>query len=127
MNHGLYQAAAIPAPVLLTDGSGLCAKPDKKAPSPGCDTILTPGFLTYATIENLSGKNGYTAWFDNERIGATLYNSATSTLYTYDTPASVIAKAAYIKRNKLRGAYVWALNDDDAYGSLTNTIADQLK
>ena len=35
--------------------------------------------------------------------------------------------AAYIKKNRLGGAYVWALNDDDASGSLTKTIAAGLK
>lgn len=113
--------------MLLTDGSGICPKPDKKAPSPGCDTILTPGFLTYATIEKLIGANVYIEWSDEARIGATLYNQSSSTFYTFDTPATVEAKTAYIKRNKLRGAYVWALNDDDSSGSLTKAIAAGLK
>jgi hypothetical protein len=59
--------------VLLADGSGFCPNPNKAAPSPGCDTLLTPGFLTYATIEKLIGANGFTAWYDSARIGATLY------------------------------------------------------
>jgi chitinase len=122
-NHGLYQNAAAPAPVLLADGSGLCPNPDKKAPSPGCDTILTPGYMTHATIEKLTGKYGYTAWYDAARVGATLYNPASRTFYTFDTPASIAAKTAYIRKNKLGGAYVWALNDDDATGSLTKAIS----
>jgi chitinase len=127
VNHGLYQNAAAPAPVLLADGAGFCANPNKAAPSPGCDTLLTPGFLTYATIEKLSGANGFTAWYDSARIGATLYNPATRTFYTYDTPASVATKTAYIREHKLGGAYVWALNDDDHNGSLTKAIAAELK
>ena len=126
-NHGLYQNAKGDSPVLLADGSGLCAHPDKSAPSPGCDTLLTPGFLTYSTIENLTDKMGYAAWFDSSRVGATLYNPTTGTFYSYDTPASVAAKTAYIKKNRLRGAYVWALNDDDPNGSLTKAIAEGLK
>jgi chitinase len=127
MNRGLYQNAAAPAPVLLADGSGLCANPNKAAPSPGCDTLLTPGFLTYATVEKLIGMNGFTAWYDSARVGATLYNPTSKTFYTYDSPASVTAKTAYIKEKKLRGAYVWALNDDDPAGSLTKAIATGLK
>jgi chitinase len=127
VNHGLYQNAAAPAPVLLADGSGFCLNPNKAAPSPGCDTLLTPGFLTYATIEKLIGANGFTAWFDSARVGATLYNPSSRTFYTYDSPASVAAKTAYIKENKLGGAYVWALNDDDRNGSKTKTIAAGLK
>jgi chitinase len=126
VNHGLYQNAVAPAPVLLSDGSGICPNPNKAAPSPGCDTILTPGYLTYATIEKLTGKNGYTAWYDAARVGATLYNPANGTFYTFDTSASVAAKTAYIRKNKLGGAYVWAVNDDPA-GTLTKTIAAGLK
>ncbi len=127
VNHGLYQNAVAPAPVLLADGSGFCPNPNKAAPSPGCDTLLTPGFLTYATIERLIGTNGFTAWYDSARVGATLYSPANKTLYTYDSPASVAAKTAYIRENKLGGAYVWALNDDDRDGSLTKAIAAGLK
>jgi chitinase len=126
-NHGLYQIATGAAPVLLADGSGVCPSQSKTDPSPGCDTLLTPGFLTYSTIETLTGRNGYTAWYDSARAGATLYNPTTRTFYSYDTPASAKEKTAYIKRNKLGGAYVWALNDDDANGSLTKAIAEGLR
>ncbi len=126
-NHGLYQNATEASPVPLANGSGLCPNHDKANPSPGCDTILTPGFATYSTIENLTGLSGYTAWYDSTRVGATLYNSATGTFYTYDTPAAVATKTAYIRKHKLGGAYVWALNDDDAKASLTKAIAAGLK
>ena len=127
MNHGLYQNATTPSPVLLADGSGECPNPDKAHASPGCDTILTAGFATYSTIENLTHKSGYIAWYDSARAGATLYNPATGIFYTYDNPAAVAAKTAYIKKHKLGGAYVWALNDDDASVSLTKAIATGLK
>ena len=126
-NHGLYQTVAGPAPVLLADGSGACPTQSKIDPSPGCDTVLTPGYLTYSTIETLTGANGYTAWYDSARAGATLYNPTTGTFYSYDTPAAANEKTAYIKRHKLGGAYVWALNDDDATGSLTKVIAEGLR
>jgi chitinase len=127
VNHGLYQSAASPAPVLLANGAGLCSNPNKTAPSPGCDALLTPGFLTYATVENLIKANGFTAWYDSDRVGATLYNPSNGTFYTYDSPSSVAAKTAYIRKNKLGGAYVWALNDDDRNGSLTKAVAAGLK
>ena len=126
INHGLYQNATAASPVLLASGSGLCPNPSQTATSPGCDTLLTAGFLTYSTIENLN-KNGYTVWYDSARVGATLYNPVTRTFYTYDAPTSVAAKTAFIRKNKLGGAYVWALNDDDASGSLTKAIAAGLK
>jgi chitinase len=126
-NHGLYQNATGAAPVLLSDGSGVCPNPDKAHASPGCDTVLTPGFATYSTIENLMHEPGYTVWYDSDRVGATLYNSSTGTFYTYDNPAAAAVKVAYIKKHKLGGAYVWALNDDDASASLTKAIARGLK
>jgi len=126
-NRGLYQPATGAAPVLLADGSGVCPNPDKKNPSPGCDTLLSPGFLTYATIENLVNKHGYTAWYDPARVSATLYNSAIGTFYTYDDLTSVAAKTSYIEKMKLGGAYVWALKDDDANASLTKAIAGGLR
>lgn len=126
-NHGLYQKAAGPSAVPLADGSAMCPNPDKAHASPGCDTVLTAGFATYSTIENMTNKYGYIAWYDSERVGATLYNASTGTFYTYDNPSSVAAKTAYIKKNKLGGAYVWALNDDDASASLTKAIASGLK
>jgi chitinase len=127
VNHGLYQNITGPAPVPLADGSGECPNPDKAHASPGCDTILTAGFATYSTIENLTKKYGYIPWYDSARVGATLYNPSTGIFYTYDDSAAVAAKTAYIKKRKLGGAYVWALNDDDASASLTKAIAAGLK
>jgi chitinase len=126
-NHGLYQNSTALSPVLLADGSGLCPNANPAAPAPGCDSLLAPGFLTSATVENLINKNGYIAWSDPVRVGATLYNPATGTFYSFDDPASVAVKTAYIKKNKLGGAYVWALNHDDAQGTLTKAIAAGLK
>jgi chitinase len=127
LNHGLYENVTGPSPVFLADGSGPCPNADKTHPSPGCDTILTAGFATYSTIENLSHNHGYIAWYDSARVGATLYNPSTGIFYSYDDSAAVAAKTAYIKKNKLGGAYVWALNDDDAQASLTKAIAAGLK
>jgi len=126
-NHGLYQNATGPSPVLLADGTGVCPNADKKSASPGCDTVLTAGFLTYSTIEKLSHKSRYVPWYDSDRVGATLYSPSTGIFLSYDDPAAVAAKTAYIKKHKLGGAYVWALNDDDAGASLTKTIAAGLK
>jgi chitinase len=81
--------------------------------------FLAPGSLT--------NKYGYNPWYDSARVGATLYNPSTGIFYTYDDSAAVAAKTAYIKKKKLGGAYVWALNDDDASASLTKTIAAGLK
>jgi chitinase len=127
VNHGLYQNSTALSPVLLADGSGLCPHPGKAAPSPGCDPILAPGLLAYSTVEKLIDRNGYTAWYDAARVGATLFNPAATTFYSYDDPRSVSAKTVYIRKNRLGGAYIWALNYDDSSGSLTKAVAKQLK
>jgi hypothetical protein len=67
------------------------------------------------------------ARYDTARVGATLYNPLNKTFYTYDYSTSVASKTAYIRDNKLGGAYVWALNDDDPNRSTTKTIEAGLK
>ncbi|MGD0831776.1 MAG: glycosyl hydrolase family 18 protein [Terracidiphilus sp.] len=127
VNHGLFQRSTATAPVLRADGTGLCPNPSMTSPSPGCDPLLTPGLVTYATIENLINKNGFINWYDAARVEATLYNPATGSFYSYDDPKSVAVKTAYIKKHKLGGVYVWALNHDDADGSLTKAVIKGLK
>ena len=126
-NHGLYQSSIAAAPVLTSDGSAICPSQSQQSPKPGCDTLLTPGFLTDATIKRLLRSKDYVVWYDAARVGATLYNAATGTFYSYDNPTSLAAKTAYIRKNKLGGAYVWAVNDDDADATLMKVIAAGLK
>ena len=126
-NHGLYQSATGPAPVLRADGAAACASQGREKPASGCDTLLTPGFLTDATIKQLVANPAWTAWYDPTRVGATLYNQATKTFYSYDNPTSLAAKTAYIRDRKLGGGYVWAVNDDDADATQIKVIAAGLK
>jgi chitinase len=126
-NHGLYQSAEGPAPVLLADGSGQCPTQNRTAPAPGCDTILTPGFVTDATLGQLLRRHDARFWYDSRRVGATIYLSASHTFYTFDDLHSVTAKTAYIRQHKLRGAYVWALNDDEASAAIIKAIAAGLE
>lgn len=127
INHGLYQDSTGPSPVLLANGTGPC--PDLSGNTPGCDTLLTPGLATYATLATLP-KNGYTRHFDWRRVAVSLYDPATKTFYTYDDPLTAILKMAYINYRVpggLGGAYVWALKDDDANGTMVKTMAAGLR
>lgn len=126
-NHGLYQSADSPSPVLLGNGSGPCPTQSTTAPAPGCDAILTPGFVTDATVNQLQHRLDAQFWYDSRRDEATLYLSASRTFYTFDNLRSLAAKTAYIREHKLRGAYVWALNDDDAAATITKAIAEGLE
>jgi chitinase len=126
-NHGLYQSAASEAAVLLSDGSGQCPTQSKKDPAPDCDTILTPGFVTDATLTRLLRRPDARFWYDKWRESATLYLPASGTFYTFDNLRSIARKTDYIRQHKLGGAYVWALNDDDAEFTVTKAIAAGLK
>jgi len=126
-NHGLYQSAAKEAPVLRADGGGVCPTQTTKDPAPGCDTILTPGFVTDATLNQLLRRPDAQVWYDSQRVGATLYLADSGTFYTFDNLRSIAAKTSYIRNHKLKGAYVWALNDEDADAAITRAIAAGLQ
>jgi chitinase len=123
VNHGLYQNSTGPSPVSLANGTGLCT--DLSGNTPGCDVLLTPGLATYGTLVNLAS-NGYRNYFDPKRIAVSLYDSSSETFYTYDDPQTAFLKMLYIDLKVpggLGGAYVWALKDDDANGTMVKTMA----
>lgn len=126
-NHGLYQSAAKEAPVFLADGSGVCPTQSKTNPAPGCDTILTPGYVTDATLNQLLRRHDAQLWYDSRRVGATLFLSDSGTFYTFDNLRSIAAKTRYIRQHKLKGTYVWALNDEDSAAAITKAIAAGLE
>ena len=124
VNHGLYQNSTAPSPVLLANGTADCINPNS-AP-PGCDLLLTAGLATYSTLTTLTA-NGYTQTFDHRRIAVTLYDPSSETFYTYDDPQTALLKMRYIDKRGLGGAYVWAVKDDDANGTMVKTMAEGLE
>src|ERR1700722_16683284 len=123
VNHGLYQNSTGPSPVLWANGTGLC--PDLSGNTAGCDTLLTPGLATYSTLSNLTA-NGYTSYYDAKRVAVSLYDPTAKTFYTFDDPSVALLKMLYIEvkvPGGLGGAYVWALKDDDANGTMVKTMA----
>ena len=126
VNHGLYQNSTGPSSVPLANGQGECG--DLSGATTGCDLLLTPGIATYATLANLTA-NGYSRTFDPQRIAVSLYDPASETFYTYDDPATALLKMVYVDLKVpggLGGAYVWALKDDDANGTMVKTMAKAL-
>lgn len=123
INHGLYQNSTGPSPVPLANGTGLCT--DLSGGTPGCDVLLTPGLATYSTLVNLAA-NGYVQYFDPVRIAEQLYDPTFGTFYTYDDQWTATQKMNYINSNGLGGAYVWALKDDSANGSMVKAMARAL-
>ena len=104
-NHGLYQSSTV------------------LAPFPPTDYLQTPGEITYRT---LTGLTGYKRYFDSRRIAVWIYDPNTQTFWTYDDPVTVWLKTAYVRTRVpggLGGAFVWALKDDDANGTIVKTMA----
>jgi chitinase len=125
-NQGLYQTSTGPSNVLLANGTGVCG--DLSGNTPGCDTLLTAGTATYATLATLTA-NGYKSYFDPSRIAVSLYSPSSGTFYTYDDPDTALLKALYIDLRVpggLGGAFVWAVKDDDAKGTMVKTLATGL-
>ena len=81
---------------------------------------------TYGTLENLSS-NGYNTYFDAKRIAVSLYDPTAEIFWTYDNPETAYLKMLYVDVKGLGGAYVWAVKDDDANGTMVKTMADGLK
>lgn len=122
-NHGLYQNSSAAAAVPMANGVGTCT--DLSGNTPGCDPLLTQGTATYGTLAHLTA-NGYQSYFDWSRIAVWLYNPSTQTFFTYDTPETAFLKTAYINLRVpggLGGAFVWAVKDDDANGTMVKTLA----
>src|SRR6266550_5180900 len=71
----------------------------------GESQLQTPGVITYRTL-----------------IG--------QTFWSYDDPVTVWLKTAYVRLREpggLGGAFVWALKDDDANGTIVRTMAAGLR
>lgn len=52
-----------------------------------------------------------------------LFNASTKTFITYDDPRSLLAKSAFAKARGLRGAFTWAIDQDDAQHSLLSAMS----
>jgi len=105
INNGLYQNSAGPAPF------------------PAADYLQTPGVITYLTLTGLSG---FTRHYDSRRVAVWLYDAVSQTFWSYDDPVTVRLKTGYVWERVpggLGGAFVWALKDDDATGTIVKTIA----
>jgi chitinase len=108
-------------------GNGLYQTSTGPAPFPANDYLQTPGLITYLT---LTGLTGYTRYFDDRRLAVWVYDPATQTFWSYDDPVTVWLKTVYVRTRVpggLGGAFVWALKDDDANGTIVKAVAAGLK
>jgi chitinase len=84
--------------------------------------------MAYSTLSTLTS-NGYTSYFDRKRIAKWLYDPTSQTFWNYEDPLTVGIKMLYVNervQGGLGGAFVWALKDDDAHGTVLKTMATGL-
>jgi chitinase len=85
-------------------------------PAPG---TFEAGYEDYHRLATLPA-SGFRLYRDDRAGFAWLFDG--STFWTFDDPAVMRLKTAYIKRKGLAGAMVWSLDGDDANGTLVDTI-----
>ena len=86
-------------------------------PAPG---IFAAGSEDYKTLKNLPSQ-GFKVVRDWRAGHTYLYDG--TTFWTYDDPAQILQKAAYIRIEGLGGAMMWSLDGDDDNASLTRAIS----
>jgi chitinase len=86
-------------------------------PAPG---TFAAGTEDWKTLKNLPGQ-GFTVYRDWRAGHSYLYDG--TTFWTYDDPAQILQKTAYIRLEGLGGAMMWSLDGDDENATLTRTIS----
>jgi chitinase len=84
------------------------------------------GSYSYDTLANhLAQQENFVRQWDAAAQAPTLWNADSSLLITYETPASLRAKAHFVKSRGLGGVMYWEHNADD--GTLLRTLYDHLR
>lgn len=71
-------------------------------------------------------KNGYQAFWDEEAKAPYLYNKMKGLFVTYDDPASLAEKVAYVKEKGLNGIMFWELSHDVPGNGLLHAIHEAM-
>jgi chitinase len=98
VNNGLYQSGT---------------------PAPG---TYEAGNEDYKVLKNLQG---YTSRVDDVSKAQWIFNG--STFWSFDTPATIAIKMAYVKSKGFGGAFFWEFSGDDPQGSLAKAVGTGLK
>jgi chitinase len=96
-------------------GNGLFQKAGGAAPG-----TFAAGTEDFKVLETLPAK-GYRLYRDVHAGHSWLFNG--DTFWTYDDPAQILQKTAYIRAAGLGGAMMWSLDGDDADASLTRAVS----
>jgi chitinase len=82
------------------------------------------GSEDYKVLKNLPGQ-AFTVYRDWRAGHSWLFDG--TTFWTYDDPAQILQKTAYIRAEGLGGSMVWSLDGDDEHATLTRTISAGLR
>lgn len=92
-------------------------------PAQGIPTGTRPGgILQYRDLVPLLGTNTYTRFFDEDTRTPWLYNEDRRIVISYEDPASVAEKAAFVRSNHLGGIMIWELSFDDEQSALLEAV-----
>lgn len=85
------------------------------------------GTLPYDSLSTAYiNHNGFTRHWDDAAQAPYLWNPETATFISYDDPASLQAKAKYVRANDLGGIMYWEHSHDPS-GTLLNTLYENLQ
>ncbi len=82
-------------------------------------------FAPYSAIRSSMLGHGFTRHWDSVAQAPFLYNPSSRVFVSYEDPASLAQKCAYIHQQHLAGAMFWELGNDPS-GTLVNTLAADL-
>ncbi|MBB3282100.1 glycosyl hydrolase family 18 protein [Mitsuaria sp. BK037] len=88
-------------------------------PAPG---TYEAGNEDYKVLKNLQG---YTSRIDEVSKAQWIYNG--TTFWSFDTPATIATKMAYVKSKGFGGAFFWEFSGDDPTASLSKAMGAGLK
>lgn len=85
------------------------------------------GTLSYDSLATTYiDRNGFTRHWDEAAQAPLLWNPSTATFITYDDPASLRAKAAFVRATDLRGIMYWE-HSHDPNGTLLDALYQHLR
>ncbi|MCH9611815.1 MAG: hypothetical protein S4CHLAM102_02890 [Chlamydiia bacterium] len=96
----------------MSEGDAGPGKPFTQAGAAGPST-LTPGFLAYFEIADMTADGTLTFGTDSTTSTAYGYNLSTQEWVSFDTPDTIALTAQYINEQGLMGGMFWAVDDDE--------------
>ena len=82
------------------------------------------GVVDYREIAGLTTSGEWEYYYDNKAHAPYIFKPSTGDLISYDDPASVQAKGAYVRTNSMAGLFAWEIDADN--GDILNAMHEGL-